>query len=557
MKVSLGIHIGHDRGACIIGDAKVLCAISQERLDREKYSRSAAIPFLAIDASLKYCNISISDVNCIGLSYDGIEGDAILELYKKEFYQHYSCSAIPFFIVNHHEAHAYSTFFSSGFEKSLIFICDGGGDYHGSFQEAESLYVGCKDNISLISSRFQDAPTRRMGDPINYIFPQMPQDLKKKQISIGRKYEQITHLLGFGWGEAGKTMGLASYGHSLMSFDELQYHGLDFSLCYEDIVDVIYAKQVLSGMNYMEYIMKNRADIARTVQEYTETTMVSIIKSFVKKYSCRNICLAGGVFLNCLTNNDIVSKCDLDNIFILPSSGDDGQSLGCAYYAYLKLFGETDFKISLPYVGLSYSDKEIEHILQDKNINYVRLNDTDLSMKVAKCVAENKIIAIHRGRTELGPRALCHRSIIANPTNPNMKDILNHRVKHRESFRPFAPTVLDEDQYQYFDLTAPSYYMLIAANVKEKYRLQLPAVTHVDNTARIQAVTSSEPFIYQVLLDLKQLTGHGIILNTSFNLAGQPIVETPEDAINTFLIADIDILIIGNYFIDKSNLQIK
>lgn len=554
MKVVLGIHIGHDRGACIIGNAKVLGAISQERLDRVKYSRSSGIPFLAIDALLKYCKIAIDDVCCIGLSYDGIEGDNILELYKKEFFQYYNCSKIPFLIVNHHDAHAYATFFASGFKKSLIFICDGGGDYHGKYQEAESLYIGCKDTISLVSSRLQDPPTRRIGDSINYIFPQMPNSLRKNQISIGRKYEQITHLLGFGWGEAGKTMGLASYGQSLIDFSELQYQDLNFSLSYGDIIDIIYAKQILSGMNFDEYLKQESANIARTVQEYTEIAITSLIKNFVKVYSCENICLAGGVFLNCLTNQEIISNCNLKNVFILPPSGDDGQALGCAYYAYLKFFEcEAEFKTDLPYLGLSYSDEEIESVLQNKNIKYIRLDDMNLSMEIAKNIAENKIVAIHRGRTELGPRALCHRSIIANPMNPKMKDILNNRVKHREAFRPFAPAVLDEDQYTYFDLKAPSYYMLIATKVKEKYRNQLPSITHVDNTARVQAVTSSEPFVYQILLNLKHLTGHGAIINTSFNLAGEPIVESPIDTINTFLRTDIDLLVIGNYLVKKNN----
>lgn len=554
MKVVLGIHIGHDRGACIIGNAKVLGAISQERLDRVKYSRSSAIPFLAIDALLKYCKIAIADVCCIGLSYDGIEGDNILELYKKEFFQYYNCSKIPFLIVNHHDAHAYATFFASGLKKSLIFICDGGGDYHGKYQEAESLYIGCKDTVSLVSSRLQDPPTRRIGDSINYIFPQMPNSLRKKQISIGRKYEQITHLLGFGWGEAGKTMGLASYGQSLIDFSKLQYQDLNFSLSYGDIIDIIYAKQILSGMNFDEYLKQESANIARTVQEYTEIALTSLIKKFVKVYSCENICLAGGVFLNCLTNQEIISNCNLKNVFILPSSGDDGQALGCAYYAYLKFFEcKAGFQTTLPYLGLSYSDEEIESVLQNKNIKYIRLDDMNLSMEIAKNIAENKIVAIHRGRTELGPRALCHRSIIANPMNPKMKDILNNRVKHREAFRPFAPAVLDEDQYTYFDLKAPSYYMLIATKVKEKYRNQLPSITHVDNTARVQAVTSSEPFVYQILLNLKHLTGHGAIINTSFNLAGEPIVESPIDTINTFLRTDIDLLVIGNYLINKNN----
>ena len=553
--IVLGIHIGHDRGACLIKNQKVLGSMSQERLDRIKYSRSSAIPFKSIDALLVYCKIKITEISGVGLSYDGIEGDGIIEFYKRDFFNYYKCKFIPFFIVNHHDAHAYSTYFSSGLKKSLIFICDGGGDYCGNLQQSESLYIGCGNTISLISARHQDAPTRRMGDQINYNFSNMPLYIRNKQISIGRKYEQITHLLGFGWGEAGKTMGLASYGNSMLDFNDVKfrYCDLNFSLTYGDMLDVIFANQMLSELNQSAYLMKENANIAKTVQQFTELAICSLIKSFVKKYKCQNVCLAGGVFLNCLTNQKIISDCNIENVFILPSCGDDGQALGCAYYAYTKLFTcENNFEIKLPYLGISYSDTSIEQALNEKKVNYTKLTDVELAKKIAELISLNKIIALHRGRTEIGPRALCHRSILANPTNPHMKDILNQRVKHREEFRPFAPTVLYEDQYKYFDLSASSPYMLVATKVNDEYQSEIPSVTHIDGTARVQAVTvESEPFIYQVLLELKDLIGHSIIINTSFKVAGEPIVETPEDAINTFLKTDIDYLAIGNYLVSK------
>ncbi len=175
-----------------------------------------------------------------------------------------------------------------------------------------------------------------------------------------------------------------------------------------------------------------------------------------------------------------------------------------------------------------------------------------MAKQIAFYIKENKIVAFHRGRTEIGPRALCHRSILANPTNPAMKDILNERVKHREEFRPFAPTVVAEDQYKYFDLKCSSDYMLFATTVKEKYRSSLASITHIDGTARIQSVSlEQEPFIHMLLEEIKKLTGFPIVLNTSFNVAGQPIVESPLDAVNTFLTTNIDILVIGNYIINK------
>ena len=216
------------------------------------------------------------------------------------------------------------------------------------------------------------------------------------------------------------------------------------------------------------------------------------------------------------------------------------------------LLQHTKFKVSLPYLGLSYSDENIESVLKHKGLSYKYYTDQDLSIKVAKYIAENKIVGFHRGRTEIGPRALCHRSILANPANPEMKDILNKRVKHREYFRPFAPAVTYESQYEIFELKQNSPYMLLAANVKENYRDKLPAITHVDNTARVQAVSAEqEPFVHSILQELNKLIGVPVVLNTSFNVAGEPIVETPDDAIQTFLKTEIDVLVVGNFIVIK------
>ena len=218
------------------------------------------------------------------------------------------------------------------------------------------------------------------------------------------------------------------------------------------------------------------------------------------------------------------------------------------------MFGtHSAFHINLPYIGLDYTQQEIEAAINSKNLSYQKYADDELTKLAAKYISENRIVGMHRGKTELGPRALCHRSILANPAHPDMKDILNRRVKHREEFRPFAPTVAKEDQFKYFALRASSDYMLLAPVVREEYRKKLPAVTHIDDTARVQAVSEeSEPFIHQLLLELKKLIGVSVVLNTSFNVAGEPIVESPQDALNTFLKTNIDVLIIGNCVVTKS-----
>jgi carbamoyltransferase len=556
MKISLGIHVGHDRGACLIKDGKVIASLSQERLDRIKHSQSLKLPFEAIDALLKYCKLTIEDVSCIGLSAVAIEDENTYNMYKDSFFRHYGCEYIPFFLVHHHDAHAYSTYYSSGFEESMVFVFDGGGDFTESMQESETIYLVSNNNFTRIDRRLQNMAVRHMKDPINHILPFMPKYVQNLEMSLARKYSQITHLLGFGFGQEGKTMGLASYGNPIIDFRNLDYKTLNFSLTYKDIIRELYIIQEKSGKEFQDFLHSERENIAATVQSFIETAVISLISNYTNKYKVKKICLAGGLFLNCLTNHKIIEECGLDDVFILPASGDDGQALGSAYYAYTKIYGtNTKFEIQLPYLGLSYDDECIKKEIISKGLHYKKYDDCELAKKIAQYIYDNKIIAFHRGRSEIGPRALCHRSILANPTNRDMKDILNNRVKHREPFRPFAPTVVDEEQYKYFDLKHSSEYMLLATTVKKEYRADLAAITHVDNTARIQSISKQkEPFLHTLLMEIKAKTGYAVVLNTSFNVAGEPIVESPLDALNTFLTTDIDVLVLENFVVEKNSM---
>lgn len=552
---ALGIHTGHDRGAAIVQDGKILAAISQERLDRVKHSRSYAIPYDSIDVLLKSQGLTIQDIGCVGFSGDAIEAQSVEEFLYRDFKLHYHCEAIPFFPVKHHDSHAYSAYYTSGFQNSLILVADGGGDYTGNMTEAESVYLGTYGEIIPLETRRQHPTIRRVGDYGNYLYPYIPQVVRNHEISISRKYEQITYLLGFGWGQAGKTMGLASYGTSLMDFSAPAILGspMNFSLKYADILDVLYAMQQHSGMSHFEFLESHNADIARTVQEYTEITMTSMVNNLLEKYKVDHICVAGGLFLNCLLNHILLEKCSVKEAFFFPATGDDGQSIGNALFAYRRYFGRlTPTRLASPYLGISYTNKEVEQVLDAYELKYYKMDDDALIHILAREIYKNKIVAIHRGRTEIGPRALCHRSILANPTCPEMKDILNNRVKHREAFRPFAPVVTAERQFDIFELKQESPYMLLAPHVKNSYRELLPSITHVDGTARVQSVScEQEPFIHMLLCEFEKYTGIPVLLNTSFNVAGEPIVESPDDAISTFLKADIDVLCIENYLITK------
>lgn len=221
MKISLGIHVGHDRGACIIKDGEVIAALANERIDRIKHSQSLKIPFETIDILLQYCHINIDDVNVIGLSGVAFEGMKMYEWYKKEFFDYYNCSYIPFHLIKHHDAHAYSAYYSSGLNESLVFVFDGGGDFLFSKQEAETIYIGKNGKVTEIDRRLQNMAVRHMKDEINHVFPLMPEYVQNLEMSLARKYAQITRLLGFGFGQEGKTMGLASYGVPMLDFSDL------------------------------------------------------------------------------------------------------------------------------------------------------------------------------------------------------------------------------------------------------------------------------------------------------------------------------------------------
>lgn len=554
MKIALGIHVGHDRGAAIIKDGSVLGAISQERLDRVKYSRSANIPVESIDSLLKYLNLSFNDISCVGISYHAIEGVSVERYYQEQLENIYGVSHIPIYFVNHHTAHAYSAYFSSGFDDALIVVADGAGDYIDGMQEAESLFIAKNNKIKVVCRRMQHPAVGKVSEERNHVFPLISSFVQNYEISLGRKYSQMTYLLGFGSGASGKTMGLAGYGKPLFDFNAYKKNDFfNFSLTYKDLLEDISVLSVMSGKTHKEYLRDERANIASTLQLMLENTMIDLIDDILDKYSCNNLVLAGGVFLNCLLNHKIMKRFDDNNFFVIPATGDDGQALGCAYYAYENYFGLKDkFTIHLPYLGISYNDVDIEKSLKDANLSYTKLTDDVLAKEIAKRISENKIVALHRGRTEIGPRALCHRSILANATNPNIKDILNKKVKHREPFRPFAPSVISGEQFKYFDLKFESNYMLMATMVKEKYKNQLLGITHVDGTARVQAVSNkSEPFVHKTLLEIKKLIGFPVVVNTSFNVNSEPIVESPSDAIETFLKTQIDTLVIGNFIVDK------
>ncbi len=552
--IVLGINIGHDRGAAILENGILLGAIAQERVDRIKHSTSMEIPFKAIDSLLNYFHISFNQIKYVGLSGTAVNIYELEYFYYTQLEEYYNYSDFKIIPVTHHLAHAESVFNTSGFEEAIIFVADGGGELIGNLEEAETIFWGKGKNIHALEQRLQSNYMHSFGRPQMYVYPFMNKQFSTEQISLGKKYSQITALLGFGLHGAGKTMGLAPYGKNLIDFKISPLDTFKFSLTFTDILDQIYNLFLKSGESYFLFIEKNKANIAQTMQCYLEKRIHVIVDYIIYKYQPKCICLAGGLFLNCPVNHQLIKNHPNINFFIFPACGDDGQAIGAAFHAY-KMFG-SDLKCTsfTPYLGLDYKDNEIKAALIEKNLKYKQYSFERLSTILAKELKENKIIGLLHGRSEIGPRALCHRSIIASPTSSKMKDYLNKRVKHRETFRPFGPAVIDSSQFEIFNLKQDSPFMLLAAQVSSKYKGKIPAVTHIDGSARIQSISKHQnPFIYDIILKYASLTGIPVILNTSFNDNNEPIVESPYDAINTFLKTNIDILVIEDFIVYKES----
>lgn len=293
-------------------------------------------------------------------------------------------------------------------------------------------------------------------------------------------------------------------------------------------------------------------EVAYSVQKATEEGLIQIANHLYRISPCKNLCYAGGVGLNSMANKKILDNTPFEKIFVQPAACDSGIALGCALYgAHIIVkeeFGKYSFKNA--YLGRVYKEEEIVAVLKSTpNISFTI--EKEIVKKCAKLLAEGKILGWFQGRSEIGPRALGHRSILCDARKPEMKDILNTKVKHREAFRPFAPSVLLEHTPQYFDLNCESPYMLLVAEVRGNKKGIVPAITHVDGTARVQTVTKADNGIfYDLIQEFYKITGVPIVLNTSFNIAGEPIVETPEDALKCFMSTEMDYLIIEDFFID-------
>jgi carbamoyltransferase len=321
-------------------------------------------------------------------------------------------------------------------------------------------------------------------------------------------------------------------------------------LTFADVIDAIYQVWQETGTPWHRFVRGNRAAIAATAQNLIEEYMIGALRGLHRRLGHQTLCAAGGLFLNCKMNHEIMRRTPFENLFVFPAAGDDGQAIGAAFFANLVEGGlGTPLLLNNAYLGPSHGLAEIADRIDHFGLYAKYYDQPWLVERLADDLAEGKTIGLLRGRSEIGPRALGHRSILADPRRSAMQDQLN-KIKGRELFRPFAPMTTSEDQFTYFDLEQASPYMLLATTLKEQYWQSLPAIVHADGTSRVQSVSvETEPFIHALLRAFEARTGFPIILNTSFNLAGEPIVQSPHDAISTYLRSNIDTLVLEDAYI--------
>jgi len=542
----------HNQAACLILDGKLVAFAEEERFNRVKHSPNV-LPEQSIRYCLNFAGITIDDIDEISVGhskveqvYEGFQNAGIANqigekklLFKNRvrwFLFHESELLISLQEVfefdlhkvkfyPHHKSHAFSSIIPSKFSNCNFITADGDG---GEDAGVLGYYID--------GNYFQTGSFHCIG-------------------TLGGFYSDITNLLGFMWhsGE-GKTMGLASYGQAdeniLPPFFNKQPDGTIttrngfYKSKFFDLLSEEEKNEFAKNIDNPKAI-----SLASTAQKYLEKVLIDNITNLHEKTGLRNVAVAGGSFLNCTANGKISDLHFVDKLFVQPAAHDSGTALGAAIIGYHGKTGEyPEVDFTTAYWGPDYSQEDIITAIENKNLKFEKVNP---SFCLAKLIHQNKTVGYFQGRSEVGPRALCHRSILANPmyqeNNPRVNDI-----KKREKWRPFAPVMLEDDYFDIVDAKQLSPFMLMAAQVRDNWKSKIPAVVHIDGTCRPQSLNRKQnEIVYDALTLFKQKTGVPVFLNTSFNLNHEPLVETPENAIDTFLASELDCLLIENCLIRK------
>lgn len=536
----------HDGAAALVRDGKLIATAEEERFNRQRHAKG--FPRMAVDYCLREAGLQAKDIDCIAVGYNPyavltrayfflnfrsmvsyVAAMFIFHIQLREFQKRHKMNARIIY-VDHHLAHAASSYRCSGFSDANVLTVDGAGE-----TETVAFYEGRNGRL-----------TNRARLPIAFRFDRAPWR------SVGKAYTRMTDFLKLGSHGEGKTMGLASYGTP--RFDMSDILAVDsFSKWHIDRRGVSRHYKEYERKSDKDPITQDQKDLAASLQDALERAVVNLGKDAHRMTGIRTFALAGGCALNCNANSRLLAQDFCDGLFVQPGSNDSGIALGAALEA-MHLVGDGDFiEFQHAYWGPGYQNDEIEAILKESKVAYRKA--ADVVEETAELIAAGKIIGWFQGRMELGPRALGNRSILANPCIEGMNDRVNNDVKHREPWRPFAPAVTEEDAPRYFEgvsKTKASPFMLETFYVKEELREKLPAITHVDGSARIQTVRPDQNArLHALLKALEKRTGHPVIMNTSFNDAGEPIVCTPRDAMRCYFATGLDGLVLGDFILEK------
>lgn len=560
----------HDVSACLLRDGAIAFAIAKERITRAKHA--SGFYKEVIDYCLEAEGITLDDVdlvvrNCYIMPVQEMEERLVYfdapgflpDFERGDAAKHplYLSHAEKVVTISHHLAHAYSAFAVSPFEDGVVMIVDGVGSYRSDVMEAfpandtatplaresESYYRFSGTTLECLKKVWMEPDRGFLSDE----FYSMP--------GLGALYSRASTYIFGDWNKCGELMGLAPYGRrdQVKHLLELNDGELDVPHWTADFKQPF----VFDGSNWEKSpAMRHWEDLAWRTQDDTENVLLARARWLRETTGAKDLCMAGGVALNCVANGRVAREAGFENVWIQPAAGDDGIAIGCAYYGWLEILKQRrDFVMDHSYVGRRYSDqeaaKELQKFLVRIQVDAVRSDN--VCRDTAKLLADQKVIGWFQDRSEFGPRALGNRSLIADPRKPEMKDILNSRVKHRQAFRPFAPIVLAERMKEIFEGEEDSPFMLIAKPVRPEWRDRIPAIVHVDGTARVQTVREeTNPMLYRLLKEFEALTGVPVLINTSFNIKGEPIVETPQDAVNCFLTTGVDHLIIHDTIVSKA-----
>tara|TARA_R100000008_G_C3583729_1_gene170538 strand:- start:8 stop:1738 length:1731 start_codon:yes stop_codon:yes gene_type:complete len=567
----IGLYTNVNASACLLKSGQIVAVGEEERFNRIKANWTKSLPIQSIKYVLSEGHMTLDDIDYIAIGWDLNKYPDFMNSYVNKNLQgrseidkiihdvnisHWNPDYFKFRLeislskagvkgkmpeirfLNHHLTHAASTFYLSPFSEATVITVDGSGE-----ENATCVWKGSGDFLEKIHE-------------IN-----VPN-------SLGWFYSAITEYIGFkAYSGEGKTMGLAPYGNDVKEIREalekiIQIEGHNYTIdpSYIYFSDRTHSFKFTDKLvrllgqpprKHGEEFTQFHKDVAFVTQDLLEEAVTNIVNYGVKETGFRNVCVAGGVGMNCKMNGKIQNMEEVDDVFVIPPSSDNGTSIGAALALYAEEgYGCRDYELEHVYYGPKYKPSEIEKILRYTKVPHVLCQDAE--RKAAELIYENNIVAWYQGAMEIGSRALGNRSILANPLNQNMKDKINHDVKHREAFRPFCPSMLEEDAPFYLDGIKSAPYMIVAYDALPGIKELLPSVVHHDNSVRPQTVTEDSNWRYWNLInEFKKLSGHGVVLNTSFNIAGEPIVCTPQEAIRCFYGTGIDYLFIGDYMIAK------